>query len=350
MPALTGLRFVLALWVILHHLTGPGQSLEPLARAMPAAVYALIRGGYLAVTTFFVLSGFVLSRSYAGMDWTRRSVARYTAGRIARVYPVYLLSLLMVAPFIAADPVPGKAPLVAAHGLLVQGWLGHIPVNWNTPAWSLSCEMFFYLSFPLLAVRLEGSGWRKTLGAAAAACCLTRMLWAVGVSDEIKPVIHLSDFLMGIAASCAFDLLAARRKRPAGAWLYVPGTACAAALIAWPQLLPPGVDLNTALRPLNGAAADRLRAGRRAGGARAFDAGGGLPGEVELRHVHPARADAVVVPAMVEDVFGAAVHGVGDRGLGAGLPLHRGAGQPVPAGTSPGCPSGLALRRAPAWP
>ena len=149
MPALTGLRFVLALWVILHHLTGPGQSLEPLARAMPAAVYALIRGGYLAVTTFFVLSGFVLSRSYAGMDWTRRSVARYTAGRIARVYPVYLLSLLMVAPFIAADPVPGKAPLVAAHGLLVQGWLGHIPVNWNTPAWSLSCEMFFYLSFPL---------------------------------------------------------------------------------------------------------------------------------------------------------------------------------------------------------
>ena len=252
MPALTGLRFVLALWVILHHLTGPGQSLEPLARALPAAVYALIRGGYLAVTTFFVLSGFVLSRSYAGMDWTRRSVARYTAGRIARVYPVYLLSLLMVAPFIAADPAPGKAPLVAAHGLLVQGWLGHIPVNWNTPAWSLSCEMFFYLSFPLLAARLEGSGWRKTLGAAAAACCLTRVLWAVGVSDEIKPVIHLSDFLMGIAASCAFDLLAARRKRPAGAWLYVPGTACAAALIAWPQLLPPGVDLNSALRPLNG--------------------------------------------------------------------------------------------------
>ena len=170
----------------------------------------------------------------------------------------------MVAPFIAADPTPGKAPLVAAHGLLLQGWLGHIPVNWNTPAWSLSCELFFYLSFPLLAARLEGSGWRKTLGAAAAACCLTRVLWAVGVSDEIKPLIHLSDFLMGIAASCAFDLLAARRKRPAGAWLYVPGTACAAALIAWPQLLPPGVDLNSALRPLNGAAADRLRARRRA--------------------------------------------------------------------------------------
>ncbi len=245
------MRFLLALWVILHHLTGPGQSLEPAALALPVPVYTLLRGGYLAVTTFFVLSGFVLSRSYSGTKWTRRNVVRYTAGRVARVYPVYLLSLLMVAPFIAADRTPGKAGLVAAHGLLLQGWLGHIPVNWNTPAWSLSCEMFFYLSFPLLAAWLAGSGWRKTLLVALAACCLTRVLWAVGVSDEIKPVIHLSDFLMGIASSCAFDLLAARKRAPAGAWLYVPGVACAAALIAWPQLLPAGVDLNSALRPLN---------------------------------------------------------------------------------------------------
>ena len=64
-PALTGLRFVLALWVILHHLTGHGQMLEGLALPMPEALFMLIRGGYLAVTTFFVLSGFVLSRSYA---------------------------------------------------------------------------------------------------------------------------------------------------------------------------------------------------------------------------------------------------------------------------------------------
>ena len=30
-PALTGLRFFLALWVILHHLTGPGQKLPAAA-------------------------------------------------------------------------------------------------------------------------------------------------------------------------------------------------------------------------------------------------------------------------------------------------------------------------------
>lgn len=69
LPALTGLRFVLALWVILDHLTGPGMMLEASARDLPPVLYALIRGGYLAVTTFFVLSGFVLARSYAAMEW-----------------------------------------------------------------------------------------------------------------------------------------------------------------------------------------------------------------------------------------------------------------------------------------
>ena len=251
MPALTGLRFLLALWVILHHLTGPGQTLEPVALALPYALYAIIRGGYLAVTTFFVLSGFVLARSYSGTRWTGRNVLRYGAGRFARVYPVHVVSLALVTPFIVADRTAGKAPLVAAHGLLLQAWLGHIPVNWNTPAWSLSCEMFFYLSFPLAAAWMQNAGWRKTLAAAVGACCLTRVLWALGVSDEIKPLIHFADFLMGIAAACAYDLLLRRPKALAGAWLYVPGAAVGAALIAYPRLLPPGVDLNTALRPLN---------------------------------------------------------------------------------------------------
>jgi peptidoglycan/LPS O-acetylase OafA/YrhL len=245
------LRFLLALWVILHHLTGPGDSLEPVARALPYPIYAFIRGGYLAVTTFFVLSGFVLARTYAATAWNRRSLLKYGVGRVARVYPVYALSLAIMTPFIMADHTAGKAWLVAAHGLLIQGWLGPLPVDWNTPAWTLSCEMFFYLAFPLAAFAMRGAGWRKTLIAAAAACCLTRTLWALGVSDGIKPLIHLSDFLMGIAASCAYDLVVRRRRAPAGAWLYVPGCVVAAALIVWPQVLPGMIDLNTALRPLN---------------------------------------------------------------------------------------------------
>ena len=154
-------------------------------------------------------------------------------------------------PFILVDGTPGKGPLVAAHGLLLQGWMGHLPVSWNTPAWTLSCEAFFYLMFPLVAVLVQRANWRTTLGIAAAACLLTRAMWAVGISDEIKPLIHLSDFLMGVAAARVYDLLEERQWRPAGSWLYLPGVSMAAALIAYPGLLPPRVDVNTALRPLN---------------------------------------------------------------------------------------------------
>ena len=58
-----------------------------------------------------MLSGFVLARSYSDTRWTGKSLLRYGAGRFARVYPVYVLSLAVVAPFILADHTPGKAPL-----------------------------------------------------------------------------------------------------------------------------------------------------------------------------------------------------------------------------------------------
>lgn len=250
LPALTGLRFFLALWVILHHLTGSGQPLAvTLSAALPTPLFTLIRGGYQAVTTFFVLSGFVLTRSYWTAAWTREGLGRYLKGRVARVYPVYLLSLIVVALFIWADTTPGKWGYVAAHLTLTQAWLGPNPVNWNTPAWSLSCEMFFYAVFPLFgAFLVRRVTWRWVLGTGALACVLTRIMWAAGISDGIKPLIHLSDFLMGIAAACAFELAQGKVR---AWWLYVPGFLGAAAAIAWADWLPKLLDLNSVLRPLN---------------------------------------------------------------------------------------------------
>ncbi|MBZ5576628.1 MAG: acyltransferase [Acidobacteriia bacterium] len=248
LPALTGLRFLLALWVMLHHLTGPGMRLDAVARTWPHPVYAFIRGGYLAVATFFVLSGFVLARSYGSGGWHGDRLRRYAVARFARIYPVYALSLALVAPFVLADRASGKPGLIANYGLLLQGWTGHLPVGWNTPAWSLSCEIFFYICFPLTVVALR----RVNPGVlAVAACLLTRVLFAVGVHDEWKPLVHFADFTMGIAAASLYDRLLQARRRPAGYWFYLPGAALGAALIAWPELLPGGVDLNSALRPLN---------------------------------------------------------------------------------------------------
>ena len=253
LPALTGLRFFLALWVIVDHLVGPGHAFEPFAQMLPHPLYMIVRGGYLAVTTFFVLSGFVLARTYGETRWSPRNLWKYGVGRVARVYPVYLLSLLIVSRYIvAADTAPqSKGWLVAMHLALVQGWfVGHYTVGWNVAAWTLSVEMFFYLMFPLLIVPLRGAGWWKSLGAAALACVLTRLMWRAGISDNLKPVIHLADFLIGIAASNVYDLLVARGKVHWGPWLSATGVLGVATLIAYPRLTG-WLDINTAIRPLN---------------------------------------------------------------------------------------------------
>ncbi len=250
LPALTGLRFLLALWVILHHLTGHGDMAEAQALTLPAPLYALVRGGYQAVTTFFVLSGFVLMRNYEQTEWNRSSSWRYGLARFARIYPIYVLSFLAVAPFIREGWEPGQGRLLAAHLGLVQGWIWPMPVNWNTPAWSLSCEAFFYLLFPLGAIAMRGAGWKRTTVAAVIAICLTRAMWRVGVPDEVKPLVHFADFLMGIAAARAFALVSGVKWGSVLVWL---GVALGALVIAFPDSIPFGLDMNTMLRPLNAA-------------------------------------------------------------------------------------------------
>ena len=252
LPALTGLRFFLALWVIINHLVGKGNIYEPIAAALPAPLQALIRGGYQAVPTFFVLSGFVLARTYASTAWNPANAWKYLVGRFARIYPVYLLSLLIVLPFIVKSKEQPKGWLVTMHLTLTQGWwVGHYKAGWNTPAWSLSCEMFFYLIFPLLILTVKDWGWRRTIAAAALACVLTLAMLAVGISDQLKPIIHLSDFLMGIAVCRAFDLLTERRAAPAGKWFSSIGLVGSAAIIGYAQFLPKSIPINTLLRPMN---------------------------------------------------------------------------------------------------
>ncbi|MCC7015976.1 MAG: acyltransferase [Rhodospirillales bacterium] len=249
------MRFFLAIWVVIHHLTGRGMMLESFAGSMPAAAQSLLRAGYLAVGTFFVLSGFVLARGYSAVSWNRGNLAHYGAARFARIYPVYALSLLGVAPFVFADRLPwfgAKGVLAANYLLLLQGWTGTLPVHWNTPAWSLSCEVFFYLCFPpagLLLRRLNGFG---AVAAAAALCVIPAGLRQLGVPDTCKPVLHLSDFLMGILAARGFAFLSERERFVGrGQWLYLPALAATGALIVFPWVVPDWISLNSALRPAN---------------------------------------------------------------------------------------------------
>ena len=258
--ALTGLRFFLALWVILHHLTGRNTLLDAWARTLPMQMYTLIRAGYLAVGTFFVLSGFVLARSYMDAKWNRQGLVRYAFARVARVYPVYLLSILIVSPIIFADLfspgkpflLPDRTALLTNYLAVLQGWTGTPRVNWNTPAWSLSCELFFYLCFPLVAVLLRQSSLRRSIGTAALALLLPALCFRLGVPDSWKPLVHFPDFLLGISIAGAYDWLASHRCKGRGAWLYVPATIAGVAVLLVPQITWGWTTLTNALRPIDG--------------------------------------------------------------------------------------------------
>lgn len=224
---------------------------EGWAGPLPGPVVNLIRGGYMAVGTFFVLSGFVLAHAYFSTVWTRPSLLRYAVNRFARVYPVYLLSLMVVLPMILRT---GPVREVLAHLLLLQGWRPFL-VDWNTPAWSLSCEAFFYLCFPLAAVFIKRLGWPALLLTAAATCLLPSWLKSAGMPQTLKPLIYVADFLMGIAAARAYALLSisnsANRFWNRGRWLYWPGLAGSLALVAYAPVINRFMNVNAVLRPMN---------------------------------------------------------------------------------------------------
>ena len=155
LPALTGIRILAAYYVVMLH-TGSGY----LSRhgAPPFLVHFLERG-YLAVSLFFVLSGFILAYTYEGKIRGATHAARFWEARFARIYPTYLLALALMLPF-SRDLTRPERWIVL---FMVQTWMPWRPEligAWNFPAWSLSVEAFFYLCFPAILPWL--SRWTTT--------------------------------------------------------------------------------------------------------------------------------------------------------------------------------------------
>jgi len=259
MPALTGLRFWLAVWVILHHVSNKGMMLEAWSNSLPAPLSRFMHSGFLAVQTFFVLSGFVLARTYAQTQWSGQSLRRFFTARFARIYPVYFASLIVISPFIIESMVKAtwsparRATVLTDYLLVLQGWVPSLNVGWNTPAWSLPCEFFFYLCFPLLFVALRNARWFGALPALALAVVLPMTLDHMGASWTWQPLFHLGDFIAGIAAARIYTMLAEKRSwRRRGYWLYLPAIAVGLWLITHPDTVKPtGLDVGTFLRVLN---------------------------------------------------------------------------------------------------
>lgn len=176
--ALTTLRFLAAAWVVLY---------TAWAYLDFGFVPTAVTKGYLGVEVFFVLSGFILSHVYLEQAGSKRfSYGGFLWARIARVYPLHLVTLFAMVGLGVAATLAGVAVdasltdwrALPAHLSMTHAW-GLAPLAaFNHPSWSISAEWFAYLSFPafaLVAWRLRGRPW-LAVGLAAA---LVAALYAV---------------------------------------------------------------------------------------------------------------------------------------------------------------------------
>jgi peptidoglycan/LPS O-acetylase OafA/YrhL len=156
---LTSARGVAAWLVVLYHI-------RLSIAGLPASLVAALGKGYLAVDFFFLLSGFVIWLAWHARlrEGGAATIARFLQKRIARIWPLHAVMLaaaaalaLLLAATGRADPAFPAAEL-PLHLLLVQNWGLTSELNWNDPAWSISCELAAYLLFPLLAMSTD---WRR---------------------------------------------------------------------------------------------------------------------------------------------------------------------------------------------
>jgi len=148
----TSIRGLAALVVFFAHAGFGGlfPEIEEIQR-----VYSVVFWHNEAVDLFFILSGFVLCYVYREkVHWPSYAVARF-----ARIYPVYIVSLLVILGMnlTAAvmrgnvEGVPDKINIFT-NALLIQDWpIGLQTKSINYPTWSISTEIFLYiLVFPIL--------------------------------------------------------------------------------------------------------------------------------------------------------------------------------------------------------
>jgi peptidoglycan/LPS O-acetylase OafA/YrhL len=157
--ALTGLRIVAAMWVVLFHFRPLIWEASP---RLKDDLAPLFNAGAQGVDLFFILSGFVLTWNYLdrmGSHWSGRATLHFLWLRLSRVWPVYLVTMHISALWIiftlhvGTVPSPDVEKLTAISYVrqffMVQLWYEPFfdGTSWDGPAWSISAEWLAYLLF-----------------------------------------------------------------------------------------------------------------------------------------------------------------------------------------------------------
>ena len=204
-PPLTGVRAFAAWWVVFFHASFLLPSAFP-------GLHWLAALGYLGVDLFFVLSGFIISYKY----WNRFSsfsgetYRNFLWLRLARLYPVHIFTLFVSALLLFGVRISGivtskdfstwTLPNFLANLVMVHAWRIRYVESWNNASWSISCEWFAYLVFPLLVL----SGLKKipTRVAVVVAMLLPGIYAILAQAKYFLPFALLVKVLLEFTAGC----------------------------------------------------------------------------------------------------------------------------------------------------
>jgi peptidoglycan/LPS O-acetylase OafA/YrhL len=218
-PALDGIRGIAVLAVLFFH-----------------GGFSWARGGYLGVSTFFTLSGFLITSLLVReqLDTGRVRLGSFWARRVRRLFPASALTLAVISlSALVVDEAWERSLRGDVLAALAQ------VVNWRfilddrsyadlfaSPSpvlhfWSLAIEEQFYWLFPLLAVGVlavaKGSLRVLAVVVAALSAGSAVVTFAIG-ADHRTAIYYATPVRVGeILVGAMLAIVVARRPRPLGA-------------------------------------------------------------------------------------------------------------------------------------
>ena len=124
----------------------------------------LLPGGFLGVDIFFVISGFLMARIWAGNITIKDFVKR----RLRRILPMLFVTILICIPFAAWVMGPSSqagfgADAIASVGLVPNIFYSFQDSYWSAPSklrpllhlWTIGVEMQFYLICPFIFLAIK---------------------------------------------------------------------------------------------------------------------------------------------------------------------------------------------------
>lgn len=179
------MRYLLGIYIVLYHTFN--------YEGMSKWLRVPVEMGFIATSSFFILSGFILSYVYLSGNGTSNIILKETkksfiTKRLANLYPIHIFSLLFtlvvvyVVSVIQISPKDTMAsiryvmydsnnytPIEKLHhfmsntemflaflmnATLTQSWNPYY-LTFNAPAWSISTLFFMYILFPYIAPYLS---------------------------------------------------------------------------------------------------------------------------------------------------------------------------------------------------